>query len=318
VNDVTEAESAGEGVLAGLLEYLPEGWMERLSGRLGLDPAQVGWLGDESARVGGNLLVLLERGWPGMVATAGRVAFLALAGALLVGLATAVVGWLLYLVAAGPLLRRGWRTGRLIGCFAATAILLCAGAGGAWAGLWLGAGRAIEEAIEEKYVVEKLAAATFLAFTLDDRELPQDVDRETVEGMLEEAQNRSADSWSAFRSRAEATLSDSGLQPPGWLSADLMVGAVGQLAGEGTPDLATLHRVLETTEATTDGSALPQTAEIRKRAVGLLRASVYTQAAMGVGFGLVLPLVGLMLLGLLGSLVHRASPTQAPAENRQA
>lgn len=281
-----------------------------------LDTGQVDWLGGESARVGGNLLLLLDRGWPEMVAVGGRMAVYAVTGTLLVGVATAVLGWALYLLVAGRLLKRGWNTGRLIGCIAATAIVLCAGAGGCWAGLWLGAGRALEEAIEQRYVVERMAAATFLAFTLDEGEYPQGIDTDEVDALLDRAQSRSAESWASFRDRAEAVAGDAGLEQPGWLPADLIVAAVQRLGGGGEPDLIALHGVLSTPEVSDRGDALPQTAGIRKRAVGLLRGTVFMQVATGVGLGLVLPLVALVLFGLLGSAFRRGSRPAHDTTNR--
>jgi hypothetical protein len=305
MSESAETAPPTEGALSAILEYLPAGWTERLSEILDLGPAQLDWLGGESARVGGNLLLLLERGWPEMAAIAGRLALFALAGSLFGGAVAAVVGWVLYLVVAGPLLRRGWRTGRLIGCFAATTVFLCAAAGGAWAGVWLGAGKVMEEAIEERYVVERLAAATFLAFTLDEGEIPREVDPDQVEGLLASAQRRSADSWDSFRAHAESAGLGSGRRQSGWLEPELMIGAVGVLGGGGAPDLAALHGVLSTPAASSGEDVLPQTAGIRKRAVSFLRGTVYAQAATGLGFGLVLPLAALVLFALLGFLIHR-------------
>ncbi len=309
---------AGQGTAPG--DGAPAALTERLTEALGLDPAQVDWLGEESARTGANLLILLERGWPEMVAVAGHTAALAFGGALVAGLATAVVGWLLYLFTAGPLLRRGWQTGRLIGCSAATVVLLCAGAGGGWAGMWLGAGRALETAIEERYVVERTAAATFLAFTLEAGELPQSLDPDATERLLAGAQTRSAESWASFRARAEATASEAGVDRPGWLRADLLVRALEGLGGDGAPDLLGLHGVLSIPESGPGGDPLPQTAELRRQAAQLLWGTVYIQVATGVGFGLVLPLAGLALLGALGILIRKspiaretgAEPSRAP------
>lgn len=312
VSGETQATAPEEGPLAALLERIPASWRERLTEIFDLDPAQIDWLGGESSRIGGNLLLLLERGWPEMVTVGGRLALFGLGGMLLVGVATAVLGWVLYLVLAGPLLRRGWRTGRLVGCFVATAVLLCAGGGGAWAGLWLGIGRATEEAIEQRYVVERMAAATFLAATLGQDELPEDLDPDAVEGLLDRAQRRSADSWTSFRARAEA-VAEAGMWEPVWLRPELLVGVVERLGGEGAPDLAALHGVLSTPVAANGGDALPQTAGIRRRAVNLLRGAVYAQVATGLGFGLGLPLAGLVLFGLVGSLVHRGSHSRVSA-----
>jgi hypothetical protein len=293
--------------LAALLENLPAGWAERLTELVDLDVTQLDWLGGESARVGGNLLLLLERGWPEILSLGGRVAFFALAGTALVGVATSFLGWLLYLVAVGPLLRRAWCTGRLIGCLAATSVVLLAGIGGGWAGLWLGAGRAIEEAIEQRYVVERIAAATFLAFTLNEGEYTQGIDPNAVRTLLDRAQRRSAQAWAAFRALAEEAAAGAGVEQPGWLNAELIVGAVERLGGGSTPDLVALHGVLSTEQEADGGDSLPQTAGIRRHAVNLLRGTVYPQVAAGVGIGLVLPLAGLALFGLLGFLFHRGS-----------
>ena len=113
-------ESAGEGVLATLQDLLPAAWRERLAELFDLDPTRLDWLGEESTRVGTNTIFLLERGWPEMLALGGRLALSAVGWALLFGLAAAALGWVLYLLAVGPLLRRGWRTGRLM----ATCVIL--------------------------------------------------------------------------------------------------------------------------------------------------------------------------------------------------
>lgn len=307
MNTGAPASSADEGVLATLRGLLPAGWRERLAELFDFDPTQATWLGEESTRVGANLLLLLERGWPEMLALGGRLALSAFAGALLVGMAAAVLGWVLYLLVAGPLLRRGWKTGRLIGCFAATTVILLAGAAGGWAGMWLGASRTIERAIEKEYIVERLAAATFLAATIGAEEYPQRVDPEAVDELLTRAQSRSAASWAGFRSKAEKAADDAGLEQPSWMSAELMVAAIERISGEGGPSLLALHRVLSGPDDRDGDDPLPQTAEIRKRAVGLLRANVYTQTATSLGLGLGLPLVGLVLFGLLGCFVNRST-----------
>lgn len=299
--------AADPGALAAVVERLPPGWRERLGGALELDPARLDWLGDESGRVAGNLLFLVERGWPEIAAVGGRLAVLSLGGMLLAALASALLGWLLYLFAAGPLLRRGWRTGRLLGCCAATAVLLSAGAGGAWAGLWLGAGKATAEAIEERYVVERLAAATFLAFTLSRDDLPEDVGPEAVGGLLAGAQRHSAEAWSEFQERARAVEASGGSRAA-WLSPALMAGVVERLGGGAAPDLAALHRVLTTAGAADGEDPLPATAGIRQSSVELLWGTVWVQVATGLGFGLAVPLGGLVLLGLLGLLVRRGQP----------
>ena len=149
MTEKTPAAAAEPDMLSALLDHLPAVVRESLTPAFDIDPQQFEWLGDESGRIAGNLLLLLERGWPEMTVVIGQLVVFALAWALAVGVAAAVVGWVLYLAVFGPLLRRGWQTGRLLGCFAATVVALCAGAGGGWAGLALGAGRAMEDAIEQ-------------------------------------------------------------------------------------------------------------------------------------------------------------------------
>jgi hypothetical protein len=312
VTDKASAAAAEPDMLSALLDHLPAGMRESLTPAFDIDPQQFEWLGDESGRIAGNLLLLLERGWPEMTVVIGQLVVYALAWALAVGVAAAVVGWVLYLAVFGQLLRRGWRTGRLLGCFTATVVVLCAGAGGGWAGLALGAGRAMEDAIEHRYVVERLAAATFLAFALDEGEDLREVDPEAVKGLLDSAQQRSAESWSAFRSHARAAGADANPKPSGWLRAELMVGAVEKLSGDGAPDLSALHGILLAPAIADAGDRLPQTLSVRRRAVSMVRGAVYTQVATGLGFGLALPLVGLGLLGLVGSLVHRSSRPPEP------
>ena len=168
------------GFLDRILGWLPEDWSSGF-GRLGdVDPRRLDWLGDESSRVGNNLLVLLDRGGPEILAHGGRLAVSALAGACVVAVVASLAGLSLHLVAIGHLLRRGWRAGRIVGCLVASLTIVCAASGGGWAGLWLGAGWAIERAIEDHYVVERTAAATYLAFTLDDMEKAGDLDPEEV------------------------------------------------------------------------------------------------------------------------------------------
>ena len=115
------------GVLAGARErFGPDAEL------VDLDLAKFDWLGDESGRVAANLLLLLRQGWPEMVAFGGRLALFAVGGSVLVGGVTALLAWVLYLVVAGPLMRRCWGTGRLIGCLAVSIVVLCAGSGGAF------------------------------------------------------------------------------------------------------------------------------------------------------------------------------------------
>ena len=302
-----QSASSEGGFLSSLLGHLPAGWQERLNELLEFDPTQLDWLGEESTRVGANLLLLLEQGWPEMLALGGRLVVFALGGALVVGVAAAFLAEALYLIAAGPLLRKGWKTGRLLGCFAAAVVAFLAAAGGGWAGLWLGAGRALEQAIEEEFLVERIAAATFLAFSLDEGENPQGVDPDAVEELLERAQRRSTESWGDFRARAEAAAAEAGLEEPGWLRADLLVDTVERLGGGGVPSLVALHEVLSGPAVADGADPLPQTAGIRKRAVSAIRANVYPQAAASLGIGLGMPLIGLVLFGLLGCFVNRGS-----------
>ncbi len=299
-----------DGVLSTLLELLPAGWSQRLGELVDLDPARLEWLGDESQRVGRNLLVLLEQSWPEIWAIGGRLTLYALGGMLVVGTAAALLGGLLYSISAGPSLRRGWRTGGFIGCVAAATVVLCAGAGGAWAGLWLGAGWIVEEAIEQRYLVERLGAATFLAFTLDEGEYPQRVDAGAADDLLAGAQQRSAEAWTSFRTHAEAAASASGEANQGWLPPALITRTVGTLGGEGAPDLSALHAVLTEPRETGEAEVLQRTAPIRARAIELVRGTTWTQAAIGLAMGLLLPLAGLTLLGLLGSLVVASSRYQ--------
>lgn len=58
------------------------------------------------------------------------------------------------------------------------------------------------------------------------------------------------------------------------------------------------------------GEVLEKTAPIRARAIELVRGTTWTQAAIGLAMGLLLPLAGLTLLGLLGSLVVPSSRYQ--------
>lgn len=294
-----------------LLAFLPAGWGERLSELVDLDPARLEWLGDESARVGRNLLVLLERSWPEIWAIGGRLTLFALGGMLVVGMAAALLGGLLYSVSAGPLLRRGWRTGGFIGCVAATTVVLCAGAGGAWAGLWLGAGRVIEEAIEQRYVVERLGAATFLAFTLEEGEYPRRVDQGAVEDLLAGAQHRSAEAWARFRTHAEAAAATDVRH--GWLPPELIAKAIGTVGGNEAPDLSVLHVLVSEPREAGERELLRQTAAIRAHAVELVRGTTWAQAGTGLAVGLLLPLAALALLGLLGSLLPKPKRKSAPS-----
>ena len=308
--DSPAADGVGAQVQA-LFEKIPASWQQSLAKLVDLDLAKFDWLGDESGRVAANLLLLLRQGWPEMLAFGGRLVLFAVGGSVLVGGVTALLAWVLYLVVAGPLMRRCWGTGRLIGCLSVAIVVLCAGFGGAWVGLWLGASKVMEEAIQERYVVERVSAAAFLAFTLEQEELGAEIDTERVEDLLVRAQARSADSWVAFRAKAENAAESAGLEQPGWLRSELVVGAVEQLVGDGVPDLATLHQVLSMEQAGDSADPLPQTAEIRKRAVELLRGTVYAQVLPATV--LVLPLVGLVLLGSLGCLIGRGSSDRQEA-----
>ena len=65
-------------------------------------------------------------------------------------------------------------------------------------------------------------------------------------------------------------------------------------------------------EQASDGAdPLPQTAGVRKRAVELVRGTVYAQVLPTTVFGL--PLVGLVLLGSLGCLISRGSSDRLEA-----
>ncbi|MDX1644943.1 MAG: hypothetical protein R3244_11360 [Thermoanaerobaculia bacterium] len=311
MSEAAPSASPEDGVLSTLFELLPAGWRERFGELVDLDPARLEWLGDESARVGRNLLGLLERSWPEIWAIGGRLTLYALAGMLVVGLVAALLGGLLYAISAGPLLRRGWRTGGFIGCVAVTTVVLSAGAGGAWAGLWLGAGWVVEEAIEQRYLVERLGAATFLAFTLEEGEHPQPVDADAVEELLAAAQSRSAEAWNRFRTLAEDAASRVGNARSGWLPPELIVDAVGQLDGDGAPDLTALHALVSAPSEAGETEQLPQTAAIRARAIELVRGTTYTQAGTGLLIGLLLPLGGLTLIGLLGSILQTKDPPPA-------
>lgn len=75
--------------------------------------------------------------------------------ALLWGAGGALGGLLLYVVSFHPLYRR-WGAGGCLGCAWAVGFLLLSGGGFAYAGLWHGAGRHLERAVEDDLLLERL------------------------------------------------------------------------------------------------------------------------------------------------------------------
>ncbi len=246
-------------------------------------------------------------------ALAGVVAFTVLSG-----FAGAVIGLVLGTVVATPSLRWGLGRAGIWGCLATALVVVGGVLGCSWAGVWIGGGRAVGTLVEDRLLIEELALRALVtsaspgaahagpdqiaddlsvAFETGDgviREILADIDAELrsadPDGDLEELVPRQA------LENALETVRDEGLADPDLLARVWLSGGLVAARDSRDPELAGYVRRL-----------LEATAPMRREAVRLVDAAVWSSAIPAALAGVLAPLFLVVLIAMLGRWWRRST-----------